>query len=124
MDEQVRVQFDADDVLALKGALDVLQSELKTGALSVHGVEREWLQAQAEEVAALVEKGAPQRVEWSRRAVWLWLHYADRALRLRGYVVGRPEANERFVRLYRKLKAAERQTDGWLARIRRHLRRF
>lgn len=123
MSEYVRLRFDADDLLALKGALDVLQGELKQGALSVHGAERAWLEAEAMRVAALVEAEAPQTVEWSRRAVWLWLHYADRALRLRGYVVGRPEANERFVRLYRKLKAADARADGWMGRVRRFLGR-
>ncbi len=99
------------DVLALKAGLDVLASEHRRKDISAPRATLDHLADLLARLQPLVEQEEPTTITLTPAEAATLAYYVEQAMRLRGYVVGRPEANEWFVRLYRKLKAVSRGTS-------------
>lgn len=124
LDEQrQQIELSTDDLLALKAALEIAEGELRRGEAPTAGEAPEVLAPLVARASGWVEGGVPLRAALSRREAALLAHYVGAALRLRGYVVGRPEANQRFVDLYRALKALTGGKPGLRDRLRGLLRK-
>ncbi|MCZ7569642.1 MAG: hypothetical protein M5U01_13825 [Ardenticatenaceae bacterium] len=111
------VKLGADDLLALKAALDVAATELRRGQPPSAAMSPEALAPLVARATAWVEAPPPVRATLTRDEAEVLAHYATAALRLRGYVVGRPEANQRFLDLYRTLARAARGERGWWEKL-------
>ncbi|GEM_PF-5912165 len=115
------------DVQALKAGLEVVESEHRRGRVSAPGATARQLEVLLERLGPIVEAEQAATVTLSSCEAAVLAYYVERAMRLRGYVVGRPQANEWFVRLYRKLRAVARgeapsrtpRWRRWVARWRR-----
>lgn len=108
----VRLALSFHDVLALKAGMDVLTTDRRRGEISAPDATPDQLDALITRLQPVVERESPATVALTPAEAAVLAHYVERAMRLRGYVVGRPEANEWFTRLYRKLKAASRGEPG------------
>lgn len=118
LDRITTVTFTDDHLLALKGALEIAESELRRRRPPSAPIEPERLARLVDRAAGWVTADAPVRAELTRGEAEVLAHYTNVALRLRGYVVGRPEANQRYVDLYRLLTATAQGRRGWRDRLR------
>lgn len=117
-DRATTVKLTAADLEALKAALDVAETELRRGQPPSGPLAPEALALLVERGSAWVGAPAPVHATLTRHEAEALAHYATAAMRLRGYVVGRPEANQRFLDLYRTLARAARGERGWWERLR------
>lgn len=122
-EETATLTLTPTDQLALKAALERAAHDARHGTLSVEGATVAEVRAVVAHCGGWADGPAPRRVTAPRRHLAILAAYVADAMRLRGYVVGRPEANAHFVACYRRLTAAARGEGGWRGRLRRLLRR-
>ncbi|MDQ7028842.1 MAG: hypothetical protein Q9O62_03245 [Ardenticatenia bacterium] len=124
-DGTARVRLTEQDVLALKAGLEVLEGECRRGDISAPGAAAYHVEVLLGRLRPLVEAERATTVTLTRSEAAVLAYYVERAMRLRGYVVGRPQANEWFVGLYRKLRAvAQGRATDIVPRWRRWVKRW
>jgi hypothetical protein len=117
-DDLIAITLTHEDQLALKAALEVLLGDVRRGRVSIEEGEQAELAALLARVGGWEDGPTPRRERATRREYALLAAYVAAAMRLRGYVVGRPQANAYFVGCYRKLRAAAEGERSWWGRLR------